>query len=204
MFVNTNYRTSGTSALVNYIEQDHPLRNSAGRELSDREVRGFIQKSDRHQFEREFQISPDPEANVSQRRLEQQTRRFIGEFLQGRHSVRAVYAYHGSTDIPHTHVAMTGERRDLFVDRDDITQIRQTLSQRLEQTRTQEQRQRQQQQQQQRQRQEQQQSQRQRQGHRLRVDRELEQVQSQRLTLRPENQRQGQGQYQKQSQSQQE
>ena len=199
MFVNTNYRTSGASALVNYIEQDHPLRNSAGRELSDREVRGFIQKSDRHQFEREFQISPDPEANVSQRRLEQQTRRFIGEFLQGRHSARAVYAYHGSTDIPHAHVAMTGERRDLFVDREEITQIRQTLSQRLEQTQTQEQRQRQGQRQGQRQ---EGQSQRQRQNQRLRVDRELEQVQSQRLTLRPENQRQEQKQNQQQRQNQ--
>ena len=134
MFVHTNYRTSGASALVNYIEQDHPLRNSAGRELSDGEVRGFIQKSERHEFEREFQISPDPEADVSQRDLERQTQRFVGEFLTDRHSVRAVYAYHGSTDIPHAHVAMTGERHDLFVDREDIDQIRQNLSQRLEHT----------------------------------------------------------------------
>lgn len=196
MFVNTNYRESGASALVNYIEQDHPLRNSAGRELSDREVRGFIQKSDRHQFEREFQISPDPEVEVSQRQLERQTQRFIGEFIEGRHSARAVYAYHGSTDIPHAHVAMTGERRDLFVDRDDIARIRQTLSQRLEQTQTQEQRQRQQQHQEQQQRREQPQSQR------LRVDRELDQVQSQRLTLRSENQRQDQEQKQNQQQRQ--
>ena len=175
MFVNTNYRESGASALVNYIEQDHPLRNSAGRELSNGEVRDFIQKSDRHQFEREFQISPDPEADVSQRNLERQTQRFIGEFLQGRHSARAVYAYHGSTDVPHTHVATTGKRRDLFVDREEITQIRQTLSQRLEQEQCQRQQQRQ----------EQQQGQRQRQG--FRIDRELEQVQSQSLTLQPEN-----------------
>jgi hypothetical protein len=182
VFVNTNYRTSGASALVNYIEQDHPLRNSAGRELSDREVRGFIQKSDRHQFEREFQLSPDPEADVSQRDLERQTQRFIGEFLVDRPSARAVYAYHGSTDIPHAHVAMTGERRDLFVDREEITQIRQTLSQRLEQTQEQEQHQEQQQRQ------------------RLRVDDELDQVQSQHLELRPENQRQ-QEQTQKQNQS---
>lgn len=78
MFVNTNYRASGASALVSYIEHDHPLRNSTGRELSDQEVRGFIEKSERHQFEREFQISPDPEADVSQRDLERHTQRFIG------------------------------------------------------------------------------------------------------------------------------
>ena len=189
MFVHTNYRTSGASALVNYIEQDHPLRNSAGRELSDSEVRGFIQKSERHEFEREFQISPDPEADVSQRDLERQTQRFVGEFLTDRHSVRAVYAYHGSTDIPHAHVAMTGERRDLFVDREDIDQIRQNLSQRLEHTQTQEQTQ------------DQELDQRQEQNQRLRVDRELEQIQSQRLDLRPENQRE-QEQDQQQSQKQ--
>jgi hypothetical protein len=187
VFVNTNYRTSGASALVSYIEQDHPLRNSAGRELSDQEVRGFIEKSDRHQFEREFQISPDPEADVSQRDLERHTQQFVDEFLADRPSVRAVYAYHGSTDIPHAHVAMTGKRHDLFVDREEITGIRQTLSQRLEQTQTQEQRQ------------EQEHEQRQRQG--LRVDQELEQVQSQRLELRPENQRE-QEQTQEQQQRQ--
>jgi hypothetical protein len=81
MFVHTSYRESGASALVNYIEQDHPLRNSAGRELSGHEVRDFIDKSERHEFEREFQLSPDPEAAVSQRALERQTHRFIGEFL---------------------------------------------------------------------------------------------------------------------------
>ena len=194
MFVNTNYRTSGASALVSYIEQDHPLRNSAGRELSDREVRGFIEKSERHQFEREFQISPDPKAGVSQRDLERHTQRFIDDFLTDRPSVRAVYAYHGSTDIPHAHVAMTGKRHDLFVDREEITGIRQTLSQRLEQTQTQTQEHQQRHEQEQ-----QQQHQKQRQG--LRVDQELERVQSQHLELRPENQRE-QEQTQKQQQEQ--
>ena len=191
MFVHTNYRTSGASALVSYIEQDHPLRNSAGRELSDREVRGFIEKSERHQFEREFQISPDPQVDVSRRDLERHTQRFIDDFLTDRPSVRAVYAYHGSTDIPHAHVAMTGKRHDLFVDREEITQIRQTLSQHLEQAQTQTQEQRH----------EQEQEQQQRQG--LRVDQELERVQSQRLELRPENQReQDQTQEQQQRQEQ--
>jgi hypothetical protein len=174
MFVHTSYRESGASALVNYIEQDHPLRNSAGRELSGHEVRDFIDKSERHEFEREFQLSPDPEAAVSQRALERQTQRFIGEFLTNRRSVRAVYAYHGSTDVPHAHVAMTGKRRDLFVDRDDLARMRQQLEQRLEQRQSQDQELRQDQAQDQRQR--------------LRVEHELDQVQSQHLELRPENQ----------------
>jgi hypothetical protein len=183
MFVHTSYRESGASALVNYIEQDHPLRNSAGRELSEHEVRDFIDKSERHEFEREFQLSPDPEAAVSQRDLERQTQRFIGEFLTNRRSVRAVYAYHGSTDVPHAHVAMTGKRRDLFVDRDDLARTRQKLEHRLEQTQTQEQELRQDQRQ------------------RLRVEHELDRVQSQRLELRPENQQdQEQNQTQRQNQ----
>ncbi len=135
MFFNTNYQRSSAAALVNYIEKDCPLRNSAGRKLTDRERQGFIEKSQRHNFEREIRISPDPAVNVSQRDLERETQRFLRDFSKGRTSVRSVYAYHEDNGIPHVHVAMTGEERDLYLDRDDVERSRDRLGQRLERER---------------------------------------------------------------------
>jgi hypothetical protein len=133
MYFDTSYRNSGASALVNYIEKDHPLRNSAGRELSDKEIRGFVRKSKRHNFERELQIAPNPYADVSQSQLERETRRYIGEFVDDAHStVQAAYAVHEDNGVLHAHVALTGERSDLFMDADDISQARDDLEQRLE------------------------------------------------------------------------
>ena len=133
MYFTTNYQNSGAGALVNYIEKDYPLRNSAGRELSDQEIHGFIEKSEEHQFERELQIAPNPYADVSQSQLERETRRYIGEFVDEPHStVQAAYAIHEDNGVLHAHVALTGERRDLYMDADDISQSCDRLEQRLE------------------------------------------------------------------------
>ena len=133
MYFTTSYRNSGASALVNYIEKDYPLRNSAGRELSQREVNDFVEKSKQHQFERELQIAPNPYADVSQSALERETRRVIGEFADPAHSsVTAAYAVHDDNGVLHSHVALTGKRRDLFMDAGDISQARDRLEQRLE------------------------------------------------------------------------
>ena len=133
MYFDTSYRNSSASALVNYIEKDQPLRNSAGRELSEKEIRGFIRKSKRHNFERELQIAPNPYADVSQSQLERETRRYIGEFVDEPHStVQAAYAVHEDNGVLHAHVALTGERSDLFMDADDVSQARDDLEQRLE------------------------------------------------------------------------
>ena len=133
MYFDTSYRTSGASALVNYIEKDQPLRNSAGRELSEREVNEFVRKSEQHQFERELQIVPNPYADVSQSQLERETRRYISQFVDETHSsVRAAYAIHEDNGVLHAHVALTGRRSDLFMDAEDISQARDRLEERLE------------------------------------------------------------------------
>jgi hypothetical protein len=135
MYLNTNYQRSGAGALLNYIERDRSLRNSAGRELTDRERESFIEKSRDHQFERELRISPDPEADVSQAELERETERYLREFTRDRPSVRGVYSFHNDNGIAHTHVALTGERRDLYLDREDLERDRERLSRRLERDR---------------------------------------------------------------------
>jgi len=132
MYLNTNYQRSGAGALLNYIEKGRGLRNSAGREVTDRERESFIEKSERHRFERELRISPDPEADVSQAELERETERYLREFTQDRPSVRGVYSFHNDNGIAHTHVALTGEERDLYLDRNDLECDRERLSRRLE------------------------------------------------------------------------
>jgi MoaA/NifB/PqqE/SkfB family radical SAM enzyme len=135
MYLNTNYQRSGAGALLNYIEKGRGLRNSAGREVTERERESFIEKSERHRFERELRISPDPEADVSRADLERETERYIREFTQDRPSVRGVYSFHNDNGIAHTHVALTGERRDLYLDREDLERDRERLSRRLERDR---------------------------------------------------------------------
>jgi hypothetical protein len=132
MYLNTNYQRSGAGALLNYIEKDRPLRNSVGREVTDRERESFIEKSQEHSFERELRISPDPEADVSQEELERETERYVREFARDRPSVRGIYSFHNDNGIAHTHVALTGKERDLYLDRNDLERDRERLSRRLE------------------------------------------------------------------------
>ena len=131
MYLNTNYQRSGAGALLNYIERDRPLRNSAGREVTDRERESFIEKSREHSFERELRISPDPEADVDRQELERETERYLRDFTRDRTSVRGVYSFHNDNGIAHTHVALTGEERDLYLDRNDLERDRERLSRRL-------------------------------------------------------------------------
>ena len=132
MYLNTNYQRSGARALLNYIERDRPLRNSAGREVTDRERERFVEKSQEHNFERELRISPDPEADVSRADLERETERYLRDFTRDRPSVRGVYSFHNDNGVPHVHAALTGERRDLYLGREDLERDRERLSRRLE------------------------------------------------------------------------
>ena len=132
MYLNTNYQRSGAGALLDYIEKGRGLRNSAGREVTDRERESFIEKSREHSFERELRISPDPAADVDRADLERETERYLRDFTRDRPSVRAVYAYHTDAEHEHVHVALTGERRDLYLDREDLERDRERLSRRLE------------------------------------------------------------------------
>jgi hypothetical protein len=132
MYLNTNYQRSGAGALLNYIEKGRGLRNSAGREVTNRERERFVEKSQEHSFERELRISPDPEADVSQEELERETERYLRDFTRDRPSVRGVYSFHNDNGIAHTHVALTGKERDLYLDREDLERDRERLSQRLE------------------------------------------------------------------------
>lgn len=114
---------------------DRPLRNAAGRELTEADKERHIDKSARHNFERDMTISPDPDADVSRRDLERETERYLREYMSDRSSVSAVYAIHPPNDrvnVLHAQVSLTGSEQDLYMDQQDIQRERERLSRRLE------------------------------------------------------------------------
>ena len=120
IYLDTSYRNHGADQLLSYIDKENSLRNSVGRELSGREIEQFVAETREHQFEREIQISPPKDVGLSRSELERSTRRFLRDYTRDRPSARAVYAVHEDTEHPHVHIALAGERRDLFMDRDDV------------------------------------------------------------------------------------
>lgn len=128
MIVQTSYREHGAAALLRYIGRDERIRDRAGRELSDREIRGFVAQSEEHQFERDVILSPERGDELSERDLERAARETVAgwerESDRPRGSCRWVYAVHHDTDHEHVHVAMTGTKHDLYMDRDDMNRIR--------------------------------------------------------------------------------
>lgn len=138
VYLNTTYREHGAGDLVTYIRRgdrsvadDVPLKNRAGRELSDSEIEGFIAKTERHNFERDIIISPENGADLSQRELERATRATMNEFTDGRPTASYVYAVHEDTEHPHVHVAVAGDKQDLYMDREDIMQTRDHANERF-------------------------------------------------------------------------
>ena len=138
VYLNTQYQRSGAGALVRYIDRGSErggLRNAAGRRLADREIDSFVGQSERHQFERGMTISPDPEADASRADLERATERHLRDFMADRRSVSAVYAVHEpdrDVSVRHAHVALTGDEKDLYLDRGDLERQRTRLAKELE------------------------------------------------------------------------
>ncbi|WP_254547195.1 relaxase/mobilization nuclease domain-containing protein [Halomarina pelagica] len=128
----TTYRDGrDASRLLAYIERDTALRNRFGDAMSDRDVRAFIEKSRRHMFERDMILSPENGHQLSNEEFSLHTRQIMGEFLEDRPTVDYCYAVHRDTDHPHVHVALTGERRDLYMDREDIRDVRALTNERM-------------------------------------------------------------------------
>lgn len=124
-FLQTTYRDDrDASALLRYIGRDQPLRNRTGREMTDTEIEEFIAESDRRGFERDVILSPENGGSLTPDDFSLHARQVMNEFLTDRPTATYCYATHQDTDHPHVHVALTGERRDLFMDRDDIEQVR--------------------------------------------------------------------------------
>jgi Relaxase/Mobilisation nuclease domain len=132
-YLDTDYRDTGAGDLVNYIgrEGDTPVHDRAGRPMSDERKEQFVEKSERHQFERHMIISPENGNDLSNDELGRETRRTMEQFTKGRPTATYAYSVHRDTEHPHAHVAMTGEKTDLYMDKSDIEETREHANERM-------------------------------------------------------------------------
>lgn len=131
--VYTDYRSGDAKALLDYIERDHaPIHDRTGREMSEAQRREFIDKSSAHNFQRQVVISPENRHDLSAEDFHRATRDTVKEFARDRRTTTYAYAVHREMENhPHVHVAMTGERRELYMNRDDIQQFREQSHERF-------------------------------------------------------------------------
>lgn len=128
----TSYREGSAAQLLAYIGRDNtPIKDRTGRELSIGEQAHFISQSESYEFEREIIVSPDHPEELSDREIELRTRQTMREFTQDRPTARYVYAVHRDTENTHAHVALTGTREDLYMDREDVNQVRECAAERF-------------------------------------------------------------------------
>lgn len=132
-YFDTDYREQGVGDLMAYIgrEGDTPVYDRAGRPMSEERKDRFIAKSERHKFERHMIISPENGNDLSNDELSRETRRAMEEFAKDRPSATYVYSIHRNTEHPHSDVAITGEKTDLYMDNGDIEQLRENTNERM-------------------------------------------------------------------------
>ncbi len=131
MIVKTDFQRGGAGDLVDYIKYDRkagkervPVRDPSGRDLDQSELEQFAEQSKADGMERHFIISPDPDAQLGTKELDRGTRRLLSDWRSGRPSVNYVYAIHDGGEKPHVHAAVTGQERDLRMDRNDMVEFR--------------------------------------------------------------------------------
>ena len=130
MIVKTDYQRGDAGDLLAYMERDdHTLYNHVGEEMTTEEKTEFLQKSERHEFERQLIFSPERD-DLDERDLHRATRSTMTEFLQDQPTADYCYSVHTDTDNPHVHIAATGDvdSGDLFMQRDDIRELRDDIA----------------------------------------------------------------------------
>ena len=118
-------RDHGAGQLLSYIgRDDHQLHNRRGEPLTDTEREQFIERSREYEYERQIIISPEHADELSTEQLSLGTRRSMREFCRDRPSADYVYAVHQDTEHPHTQIAVTGQKSDLWTDQDDLNRLK--------------------------------------------------------------------------------
>lgn len=136
MMVKTDFRSNGAGNLVDYIQRDRSrdavqsvdVRNPTGRQLSDAEVDRFVEKSREFQFQRHLIVSPDPDGQYTPAEVSANTREVMNREFGQRPTTDYVYAVHRDTEFPHAHVAATGRKSELEMDRTEINRLRKRAS----------------------------------------------------------------------------
>lgn len=124
VFTDTNYREHGAGDLLNYIDKEQGLENRFGEEMSEAEKEAFIEQSEEYDFERQVIISPEHGDDLSNEEFSRYARRVMSDFCQDRPTATYCYAIHRDTEHPHVQVALTGTKRDLWMDKQDCWKLR--------------------------------------------------------------------------------
>jgi len=132
----TNYQEGGAGALVDYISRDNELLNAAGEQMEPAEIQEFIDQSEEYEMGRQVTISPEDGNDLSDAELSLLGRRTMNELVEDRPTATYCYAIHRDTENDHVQVAMTGEKRDLWMDRDDCQELRQSAEKHHERSRS--------------------------------------------------------------------
>lgn len=124
MYANKDYRDHGAARLVSYIDKERGLRNRRGKEMTSREVKEFIERSEQHEYEEQWQLSPANGNTLSDDQLSLATRKIMSDHLEDRPTGTYCYAIHDDTDHRHVQVAVTGEKADLWTDKQDLERLK--------------------------------------------------------------------------------
>jgi len=129
----TAQQSGGSGQLVEYIEQEKvkekdkaraELRDSIGRELTDDEIEEFIENSKGDNFSRQIVLSTAPGNDLSEQEMREKTERVMNNYVDGKPSAHYLYGVHENTDQIHSHAAVRGDRRDLWMDSDDLKDMK--------------------------------------------------------------------------------
>lgn len=128
MIVETGYETGSDPAtgLTNYMgRDDHDLRDHAGRDLDDDEIQEFNEKAAENGFSRQIILAPE-RGDLSEKELDRAARKTMNEWTADHNTTEYLYSVHEDTDHPHVHVAATAtqDSQDLWMDSEDIDQLR--------------------------------------------------------------------------------
>ena len=129
----TAQQSGGSGQLVEYIEHEQTeekekvraeLRGSVGRELTDDEIEEFIENSEHDNFSRQIVLSTAPDNDLSEQEMREKTERVMNNYIDGKPSTHYLYGVHEDTDQIHSHAAVRGDRRDLYMDADDLKDMK--------------------------------------------------------------------------------
>lgn len=125
MYASKDYQNSGASQLLSYISREpHELRDRQGNRMSGNDVEEFVDRSERNQYEEHWVLSPDHGEHLSDDELSLAARKTMSEHVSDRPTATYCYAIHRDTEHPHVQVAVTGEKRDLWTDQQDLDKVR--------------------------------------------------------------------------------
>jgi len=104
--------------------QGTALKDSTGREMDEGQKDHFVYQAEQDGFRRSVVFSTDPENQISETELDEKTRSVMDDFTENRPSTDYVYGIHNDTDKIHSHVVVRGEKRDLWLSDDGLSELK--------------------------------------------------------------------------------